>query len=279
MFRFFTAVLRLSRPLSTASILLIAFTGSFVSTRENNHWQNIVLSLLSIGSIAVAGFIWNDIRDIATDIINKPKRPLPKGLISIKSAWNVSWLFTAIGIGCSLLLPRINLYISLMMIVLLWEYSRWMKGTPLVGNLAVAFATTIGLFFGGYAVAGDIQSCVWIGVVVFCTVLAREILKDLSDIEGDKAANYSTMATKIPFWISHILIDSSIVISLTVAVLGIDQMGNLYTLSTTIVAIMMILVIIATAVIKSGPRLEILSLLMKLSALIWFAGVISGTLR
>jgi geranylgeranylglycerol-phosphate geranylgeranyltransferase len=79
---------------------------------------------------------------------------------------------------------------------LLWAYSAHLKRRPFVGNLAVALILGLALLYGGLAVGGAAGAAVG-AAFAFLTTLAREIVKDVEDLDGDRLGGARTLATTL----------------------------------------------------------------------------------
>jgi 4-hydroxybenzoate polyprenyltransferase len=149
---------------------------------------------LSFGILFLVAFAnaHNDIVDFEIDKINRPSRPLPNGKISLKAAWVAAyaWLFLAIilgsiaGIGFALLFAAVGAFC--------FVYNRFLKGLPLIGNLAVALLTTVPIAVAIIKFGFPQPRLLILAFFAFMLTLAREITKDIEDIEGDKALGLRT---------------------------------------------------------------------------------------
>ncbi len=148
-----------------------------------------MISAAAIGSAANAV---NDAFDVEIDRVNRPDRPIPSGRIS-KRAAHLTWSFGAVlGVGLSFLLTPLHGAIALIAVVGVVLYSYRLKRFGLVGNIVVAFVVSTTLIYGGLA-TGQVGAA-WVGfVAAFFMTLAREITKDLEDIEGDRAGSVRSL--------------------------------------------------------------------------------------
>jgi len=139
-----------------------------------------------------AGNSINDYFDHKIDAINKPERPIPSGRISLKTALIYSILLFVMGIiiafSINLLLGMIAFLSSVLMIF----YARDLKTKCLVGNMSISFLTGLCFVFGGIAV-GQIVVSIYLGFFAFLMTMAREIVKDMEDVEGDKIEGAATL--------------------------------------------------------------------------------------
>lgn len=150
------------------------------------------LAALSGAIIGSAGMVINDYFDLEIDKINRPERPLPFGIISKKSA--IVYYFTLNIIALVLILETNTVVISIALcsIVLIFLYSYRLKKIMLAENFAVALMTGMAFIFGG--VVGENTAALIIPAVFACLInFAREIIKDVEDIEGDKRYKSRTL--------------------------------------------------------------------------------------
>lgn len=178
--------------MAVIAIVLVAIVGHTLSLP-------IVLAMLTVFFEISAGNVINDYFDYKIDLINKPHRPIPSGKISPKTGRNYAYLLFILGTICGFLISCLNndwtaFIIVLVADVILYVYAHTLKSTPLIGNLTVGFMTGLCFAFGGYAINNpQIISVSWfLGFFAFVMTTAREIIKDIEDMEGDKAEGAKT---------------------------------------------------------------------------------------
>jgi len=192
------------------SIILVALIDKTISVP-------VVLAMAAVFFETAAGNTINDYFDYKIDLINKPERPIPSGRISLKNGRNYAYLLFLAGTVCGFLISYLTnnwipFAIVLIADVVLYLYAYKLKSTPLIGNLAVAFMTGFGFVFGGFSINNPsiIMTSIFLGFFAFVMTAAREIIKDIEDIEGDKADGARTLpiiiGTKIPAVIATVLI-------------------------------------------------------------------------
>ena len=192
------------------SIILIAIIDKTISIP-------IILAMLAVFFETAAGNVINDYFDYNIDLINKPERPMPSGRISLKSGRNYGYLLFFAGTVCGFLISYITnnwipFTIVLIADIVLYLYAYKLKATPVIGNLAVGFMTGFGFVFGGFTINNPsiVLVSIYLGFFAFVMTTAREIVKDIEDIEGDKMDGARTLpiliGEKIPAYISAILI-------------------------------------------------------------------------
>jgi geranylgeranylglycerol-phosphate geranylgeranyltransferase len=185
----------LLRPVNIAIVSATIATAGVLAKPDGWNWLWILVASLAGALIAGGGNAINDHFDLAIDKVNRPRRPLPRGAVTLEEARKI-WIYTsAFGLVLSLLLGFWNLLIAIIWVVGLYVYSRSLKGTVLIGNLAVALMTGLAFPFGAIA-AGRADLGVYPGILAFLANLARELLKDVEDVDGDAAVNAETLPVK-----------------------------------------------------------------------------------
>lgn len=175
--------------------------------------------VLSTVLIAAAGNIINDYFDVKADRINRPKRLIITK--SIKRRWAIlsHWIINFIAFGMAIYLSYIfetfwYLFIHLLSINLLWYYSMHFKRTVVFGNIIIALLTAlvpllVGIFYNQHTdweMIKDVHPfeleevknyplfvTISLGLFAFLLNWAREIIKDIEDIHGDKVLKAKTL--------------------------------------------------------------------------------------
>lgn len=150
-----------------------------------------------IGAIictAAGGYAINDWRDVATDSINKPWRPLPAKKMTTAKAKKIAILLFTLAFFCAVfLLQQLFLWLTCFSIVLLVAYAFRLKCMPLVGNLSVAGLSAAP--FASFALLCNRVHVGWyeLAVFSFLTHFLREQIKCLQDIQADRSTNCHTL--------------------------------------------------------------------------------------
>lgn len=182
---------QLTRPLNLLIAFLSIFLGGFVTGTIQPIYR-LVCACVS-GSLIMAGAnAVNDVFDLEADRINKSERPLPSGRVTVLGAAGWACFLFLAGIFAGSLVHLTAFCIALGSSLLLVLYSYRLKGTVLWGNVTVAFVTGLAFVYGGLAV-GRIRIAAVIGVFAFFFHLAREIIKDVEDMEGDRLQGLRTL--------------------------------------------------------------------------------------
>ncbi len=177
------------RPGNAVMAVIAIFLMAIISGKFT---LEVLMAAIVVFIVTGAGNSINDYFDHKIDAINKPERPIPSGRISLKNALIYSSSLFIIGIiiafAINLLLGIIALLSSLLMIY----YARDLKTKCLIGNMSISFLTGLCFVFGGIAV-DQIMVSVYLGFYAFLMTMAREIVKDMEDMEGDKEEGATTL--------------------------------------------------------------------------------------
>ncbi|MBR4447856.1 UbiA family prenyltransferase [Methanobrevibacter sp.] len=177
----------------------------------------IILAMITVFFETAAGNVINDYFDYNIDLVNKPERPIPSGRISLKNGRNYAYFLFLAGTACGFLISYLTsnwipFVIVLIADAILYLYAYKLKTTPLIGNLAVGFMTGFGFVFGGFTLNNPsiIMTSIFLGFFAFVMTTAREIVKDIEDVEGDKKDGARTLpiliGKKTPAILATILI-------------------------------------------------------------------------
>lgn len=181
--------LQIIRPHNVAAAVLCVAAGYAVAG-SGASWPMLLLAAAAL--VTAAGNVINDYFDYDIDAINKPRRPLPSGAVTRGEArWLYILLLIAIAV-CIALLPLFEgAWIGAWAILLHW-YSSRLKRMYLAGNLLVSAVAASGFVLGA-AAAGDAAAGMLPAGLTFFFVLGRELVKDVEDIEGDRACGARTV--------------------------------------------------------------------------------------
>lgn len=185
------ALIEITRPINIIFTFVVVLVSIILCSEEFNFSLHVILASSSAALVAAAGNVINDFFDSGIDKINRPNRPIPRGVLSKKDAIIYYLLLILIAINIALLVSANALIIVVITSIILFFYSKTFKAIPLVGNIAVSFSTALTFIYGGI-IAENIVVAIIPAVFAFLINMVREVLKDIEDIEGDKKNNLST---------------------------------------------------------------------------------------
>jgi len=189
------AYVDLTRPVNVAITMLSIPAASILAGGNLKQWFEILVAALTGGFVAAAANSINDFFDVEIDRINKPGRPIPRGDASKKEAW-IEWLsLSIVAVLLNLMLNDYALGIVVFAVVTLYWYSALFKRTVIAGNLVVGLMTGMAFVYGA-VVVGNPGKAVVPALFAFLINVAREVIKDIEDVEGDRAEHAATLPVK-----------------------------------------------------------------------------------
>lgn len=274
--------IRLTRPLNLIIIALTMyglgwyFNGA-VEYSENTGVRSGYFFLLVFSTvlIAAAGNIINDYFDVRADRINKPDRLIigkfVKRRVAIVTHWGLNVIAFSIAIFLSWKLETFwYMFIHLLSINILWYYSSYFKRKLIIGNILIAGLTAmvpllVGLYFfqSHKLLESNIQNhfiypfeqfnddtfIVWLSFALagfaFLLNFAREIVKDMEDVEGDKLLRAKTVPIVMGFKKSKTIISIVLFSSFLAIMLLWIQIYKMESIVFVPIGISSILVLIA----------------------------------
>jgi 4-hydroxybenzoate polyprenyltransferase len=174
----------------------------------NPGWAGYHLIVLGTVLIAAGGYLINDYFDIAIDTVNKPDKAMASTIIPQTVIWKAYFAVSLAGIAsiamaCYITSAYLLWFIYLIAPIVLFWYSYRLKKVLILGNIAVALASAFTMpaawLFDWMALSGwdstgvgfsNIQYEISMRVIIyslfaFLISFAREIIKDIEDMEGD----------------------------------------------------------------------------------------------
>ncbi|WP_178916671.1 geranylgeranylglycerol-phosphate geranylgeranyltransferase [Natronomonas gomsonensis] len=188
--------IELLRPGNAVAAGALTFIGAFVAGGLDSA-APMAIAITATVLATGAGNAINDYFDREIDAINQPDRPIPRGAVGARAALGYSLVLFGVASGITLLLPPLAIAIAVADLAALIAYTKLFKGLPGVGNLVVGLLTGSTFVYGGAAVGGDLSTVgVLFGLAASATV-AREIVKDVEDIAGDREEGLNTLPIAI----------------------------------------------------------------------------------
>lgn len=198
--------------------LIGVFFGSLLALGDlpqGNFASITILHGLSVWAFMCSWNALNDILDVEIDRENKPNRPLPSGAISISRAKIVTsslmlisflslifagYISTNFENGLEDWAPSILIWLLAIFLLVNYEsssnFSLKLKDRGLPGNIAISLSVGMVILFGAAGVFDFTNArVISLFAIGFTYNLAREIIKDIEDIDGDLGRN--TLAMRV----------------------------------------------------------------------------------
>ncbi len=189
------AYIQLIRPLNCLMAAFAVYIGMVVAGLGIYPSLISAYALLAVFAVCAGGMAVNDYFDSEIDKINKPKRPIPSGKISGKSALVFSIILFGAGTALSYLIGKHAFIIALSASLLLVLYAWKLKKAMIAGHVAVSLLVAMTFVFGA-TINMSYKGTLMLAALAFLSNMGREIFKSINDIMGDKKMNVRTLAVK-----------------------------------------------------------------------------------
>lgn len=198
--RQFVNYFRLIRGLNCTLAAIAVLVGAYL-TNYTIPTVDLTLTALAAFLVCAGGNAFNDLVDLRVDQISHPNRVLVTGAIGKPQAFYVAVLSSLLGLVASVF---VNVWVSgtvLVALLLLLAYNILLKHIPVLGNLTVAIVAGLTFVAGGLAVDYDLT---WMlpgpllgSIYAVFFHFVRELLKDIQDLDGDRAVDIATLPVVI----------------------------------------------------------------------------------
>jgi len=264
-------LMRLEHGVMIAIAILI---GSLIALKGESFppLDNFVLTFFTALFLEASTFALNDYYDLEIDKKNKRKdRPLVRGDIQPRSALYLFFIFFPLGLLCSYFVNLTCFIIAIITAFLAILYDAKIKKIKLVGNFYIAYVMAIPFIFGGAAVIIDdsaildIDASIYIiALIAFLAGSGREIMKDVMDFTGDKAAGVRSFPRYIGERASNVIAAIFFISAIVLSFIPFFLRGfELYFLNYTYLGLVFITdtMLLSTSfqlILKKKPQLKIL---------------------
>lgn len=271
------AFLSLIRPLNLLIAFLSIIVAAVLAGGDERDVLPILLAALAGIAVAAGANAINDHFDVEIDRVNRPERPIPRGDLTVADAKR-TWIATSVVAAfCSGFVGIWPFAIVVGAITVLYWYSRSLKATPLVGNLVVGGMTGLAFIYGAAAV-GPMDRGIVPALFAFLVNLARELVKDIEDREGDALAHAATLPVRYGIRPARIMTTATLVllIALTLYVAFREVYGGPFLAIVLAADVLMAFVAVAVWWRDTPSFMRSLSSALKLAMVIGLAAIWLG---
>src|SRR5207244_957849 len=187
----FLTLIRIPNCLMIGLAVLVAET---IGLGTLPNLAQAVFGFLTAFLLLAGTMVFNDIQDVQVDRVNSPDRPIPSGKVTIRQAYGLSIVLSALALISSLVLGILTFLTALVALALMAYYNTHGKKTGLLGNVVVSFNVALPFFFGCLAV-NSLRPLLFIFFLLdFLANTAREVAKGITDVAGDSSKGIMTIA-------------------------------------------------------------------------------------
>ena len=146
--------------------------------------------------VVSAGYIINNFYDVNADKINRPIKTRLDQTVSQKTKLQIYFLFNFLGFVFGWFISwRAALFFAVY-IFAIWLYSHKLKKHPFIGLIS-ASVLTISPFFAIFVYYKNFSKIIFVhATFLFFVLLLRQLIKDLENLRGAVANNYTTFPVK-----------------------------------------------------------------------------------
>ena len=188
------ALVRLCRPYYAVPMAMAyALTLYYARGGEMaGAWAGLLFSTAALALVIAAAYVLNDVLDLAVDRVNAAGRPIPQGRISRGAA--AVWGAVLLAGGLTLALGARPAFAAALAVVAaaLVAYDLASKrigvGKPLLVAALMTSMYPLAIVQAGGAGGSRAPSLAAFAAWMFLTAFGYEVLKDIRDIRGDRAA-------------------------------------------------------------------------------------------
>ena len=203
------AYFKIIRPTNSIMVGAAVIIGVILTSLQAVLTWKTLFGFLTGFFVASFSMVVNDIYDVEVDRVNRLNRPLVRGEIKISVAWAYSITLLFLGIVFSLLTSLTGFIIAVVFGFISWFYNFYLKKQGIIGNLTVALSTVIPYIYGSVVSAavvptiqgtffpGSSSLLFWAVIVSFLAVTGREVIKTISDAEGDRTRRVKSITHSI----------------------------------------------------------------------------------
>lgn len=189
-------------------ILFLCCFGAVVSAlncaifmNESLSYVQILFLILAPAFLSTGTMFHNDITDLESDKINRPKKPVPSGLLKEKTVYYTGIVLMIVSIFFGLLVNfwdkgEINWQcgvLTFFLVVIGLYYNYYGKHHGLVGHMAVAIGVSAIPYWGALAVFPNQPLLMLpLAIAIFFQETGREIMVCAGDYIGDIKAGFKT---------------------------------------------------------------------------------------
>ncbi len=196
------AYIELIRPFTLLAPLFGGLGGALLALMHQDfsgfEWGTLIFGVATLVMLNAASNCLNAAYDAHIDAVNKPHRPIPRGLVTREEASSLALLIYFIAFFRAILIS-IQFWAIVTLITLLTIYYSMppvrLKKRLWISNITIAFGRGGLGFLAAWTIFGDpLDPIPWvIGGILFIFLVGATTSKDFTDLEGDRRYGMRTL--------------------------------------------------------------------------------------
>lgn len=188
--------LRLIRVVNCCMVMAGVWIGAMMTWFRPAYYPPAIAGLAAF-LVCAAGNAVNDLVDVDIDRVNRPGRVMVRGALGKRYVVVLAAVLNILAVALMLAVNREVTIAAAAAVGLLYAYNYRLKKIPLAGNVVISLLAGLAFITGGLAVdpvmTWYLPGPLIAAVFAFLFHLSRELVKDVADIEGDRAAGVKTV--------------------------------------------------------------------------------------
>ncbi len=164
-----TAAADVLAGLAIAGFFVASETGSFIFPLEEKAILLVVASVL----LYAGGVVLNDVFDVALDTVERPERPIPKGIVPLKHAAIFGFSLLLTGVGASFVAGTLHGVVALVLAGAILLYNKYSKHHGFWGPLNMGLCRGLNLLLGLVYFGSFLQTGYCIIPVIYIFAITR----------------------------------------------------------------------------------------------------------
>ena len=175
-------------PTAAADIIAGAAIAGFFAGSYSEALPGFFLLIVSSVFLYAGGVVLNDVFDVKIDTEERPKRPIPSGMVPLKTASYLGFSFLFLGILLSFLNSITTGVVALLLALSIVLYDALAKHHAFFGPLIMGLCRGLNLFLG-MCVLGLPQYANWIYTFVPIVYISAVTLISRGEVYGNNKSN------------------------------------------------------------------------------------------
>lgn len=142
----------------------------------------IVLLVFASVFLYAGGVVLNDVFDAKLDGVERPERPIPKGVVSIKEAAALGAILMLLGCALAVLVSDISGYIAIILAATIYMYDAVAKSHSFFGPMVMGLCRGLNLLLG-ISILGELP-IIWIAIIPVLYIFAITLISR-GEVHGD----------------------------------------------------------------------------------------------